>query len=171
MIRARRFAMEEAESLAAKARKANTSLKVTFADRPDLRVILPTRFSWITFGNVPPGSAPQAARMSNVAGVEFAGQEFMDAVFQLKPDETGAALNAPQTVAYVIRVTEFYPTHTVLWKLFEVDDYSKYAPAGQADNWQIQQAWLDEIKRSAGFKLTPGRKLDQLPDRLAREED
>jgi hypothetical protein len=171
MIPARKLALQEAESLAAEARKNKKFLKQAFADRPDLHVILPPPFSWITFGNVPLGSAPNAARVSAVEGVDMAGDDFMRAVFRLEPGQTGAGMNAPQTVAYVIRLTELNPSQEVLWKQFEVDDFSKYAPAAEGDRLQTARAWLDEIKSSAGFELAPGRKFDRMVDAEPRGEE
>jgi len=151
-IQARSLAMTEADKLAGEARKSNTFLKQTFADRPDLRVIYPEPFSWMTFGNVPLGSAPSAARLSSVPGIDMPGQEFMRAVFDLQPHQVGTAFNAPKTAAYVVRVTELSPPEGALWAQFEVDDFSKYAPVAQEDQRQIFTAWLDEIKAAVGFK-------------------
>ena len=152
MVQGRGLAVKGAEALADEARKANKPLKQVLADRPDLRVVMPSPFSWVTFGNVALGSAPNAARISSVAGVDMAGNDFMRAVFHLEPGQIGVALNAPQTVAYVIRLESFSPSHEVLWKQFEVDDFSKYAPAALTDQRQIHHAWMDEIKTSAGLQ-------------------
>jgi hypothetical protein len=152
MIRARSLAVKDADALAAAARKAKKPLKQALADRPDIRVVMPPAFSWITFGNVPLGSAPNAARISSVAGVNFAGEEFMRTVFHLEPSQIGVAMNAPKTMAYVIRLNELSPSQEVLWKQFEVDDFSKYAPAAATDQRQVVHAWLDEIKTSAGLE-------------------
>jgi hypothetical protein len=151
-IQARSLAMTEADKLAGEARKSDKFLKQTFADRPDLRVIFPEPFSWMTFGNVPLGSAPSAARLSAVPGIDMPGQEFMRAVFDLQPRQVGTAFNAPKTAAYLVRVTELNPPQGALWAQFEVDDFSKYAPVAQEDQRQIFTAWLDEIKAAAGFK-------------------
>ena len=152
MVQGRGLAVKGAEALADEARKANKPLKQVLADRPDLRVVMPSPFSWVTFGNVALGSAPNAARISSVAGVDMAGNDFMRAVFHLEPGQIGVAMNAPQTVAYVIRLESFSPSHEVLWKQFEVDDFSKYAPAALTDQRQIHHAWMDEIKTSAGLQ-------------------
>ena len=51
---------------------------------------VPPAFSWLTFGQVPLGSAPSAVRLSEVAGVASAGTEFMRTVFchfALHPDQ------------------------------------------------------------------------------------
>jgi len=161
LIKARPLALEAAKTLAAEAQKAGKPMKQAFADRTDVRVVAPPAFSWITFGSVPLGSAPQAARLSEVEGVDRAGEAFMETVFrQLEPGEAGAALNAPQTAAYAIRLIAFSPTRDVLWKQFEVDDFSKYAPAAEADQRRIMQAWLDELKTTSGLKWN--RKADRI---------
>jgi hypothetical protein len=169
MIQARPLAMKAAESLAADARKAKEPLRRAFAGRPDLHVVLPPPFSWITFGNVPLGSAPNAARISAVTDVDFAGDEFMRTVFRLEPGQTGVALNAPKTVAYVIRLTGLSPSQKVLWSEFEVDDFSKYAPAAAEDQRQIARAWLNEIKASANMEWK--RKPDRMMESGPREDE
>ncbi len=158
---ARNLALKQAEATADEARKEKKHLKQVFSDR---QVIMPPPFSWITFGNVPMGSAPNAARISNVTGVDFAGDDFMRATFRLKPGEVGVAFNEPKTVAYVIRLTAFDPSQDVLWKEFEVDDFNKYAPAAQSDRRQMMQGWLEEVKKSAGFKLAPDYKFDRVSE-------
>ena len=147
MIRARSLALKEADALAAEARQAQKPLKQAVAARPDLRVIMPPAFSWVTFGNMPLGSAPRAARISNVVGVDMAGEEFMRTVFHLEPGQIGVAMNAPKTMAYLIRLDEVKPSQEVLWKEFEVDDFSKYAPAALSDQRQIVGAWLGRRSR------------------------
>lgn len=169
MIQARKLALEKANSLAAEAAKSGKSLKEAFENDPNLPVITPPAFSWLTFGNVALGSAPGALRISNVTGVDMAGEDFMRTVFHLKPEEVGAAFNSPQTVAYVVRLNDFTPSRDVLWKQFEVDDFSKYAPAAQPDRQKLVQAWFDEIKASADVKWN--RKADQTSDSGPRGED
>ena len=150
LIRARPLGLKAAESLAAEARKAKKSLKQAFAGRPDLQVVMPPPFSWITFGNVPLGSAPNAARISEVSGVDYAGEEFMQTVFHLEPGQIGVALNAPQNVAYVIQLTDLSPSHDVLWKQFEVDDFSKYAPAARKiSSGSSAPGWTRSSRRPA----------------------
>jgi hypothetical protein len=132
--------------------KSKKTLKEAFAGQPDMPVVVPGAFSWMTFGNVPLGTAPEGARISEVAGVEYAGNDFMRTVFRLSPDQIGASLNGPKTVAYVIRLINLTPSPEVLQKEFEIDDFSKYAPVAMADQREIVRAWLEEIKTSAGLK-------------------
>ncbi len=160
MIEARKPATDEAKHLADEGRKSKGSLKQTFVNRPDLPVVTPPPFSWLTFGQVPTGSSREV-RMSRVPGVDLAGETFMETVFSLKPGQIGVAFNAPQTVAYVIRVTGIAPSPEALWTQFKVDDFSTYQPALAGAQRQIDAAWLKEIKASAGFKWTEAYKTAQ----------
>jgi hypothetical protein len=157
MIHARDDAMKQAKLLAQEATKANKPLKQVFADRPEWRVVLPPKFSWMTFGNVATLEPPSFASLSSVADVEMAGEEFMRAVFALEsPGQVAAAFNAPKTIVYVVRLTSFSPAFEVRKADFETTDFSKYAAVGRADQRQIHQAWLKAIQTSAGFEWTPG---------------
>ena len=114
MIQARKLAMAQAESLAKEAEKAaGKSLKQTFAAQPELHVISPPPFSWMTFGNVAL-TGPQEPRRSSIEGIEMPGQDFMRTVFHLQPEQVAAAFNEPQTIAYVVRLAEFTPSYKVL---------------------------------------------------------
>lgn len=150
-IQARTPAMEAADKLAGEARKAKKTLKA-FAEEKNLHAVLPSPFSWMTFGNVPRGSAPNAVRLSQVDGIDVAGEDFMRTVFRLQPGEIGVAFNGPKTIAYVVQLTKFTPSEEVLWKEFEVDDFSKYAPAAMQDQQKLMRDWLKEIETSAGLK-------------------
>jgi hypothetical protein len=172
MVHGRPLAVKAADALAAEVRKANKPLKKVLADRPDFHVAMPPVFSWITFGNVPLGSAPGAARISTVAGVDLPGEDFMRTVFHLEPGQVGVAMNAPQTVAYVIRLDQLTPSHEVLWELFKMDDFSKYASAAFGDQRQILQAWLNEVRTSAGleWKQKPEQMQESGPQQQQEEE-
>ncbi|MEN6407546.1 MAG: SurA N-terminal domain-containing protein [Thermoguttaceae bacterium] len=169
MVKARPLALQSAEKLAAEANKAKKSLKQAFSDQPDLRVLTPPAFSWMTSGAVAFGSAPGAARISEVSGVSMPGDAFMRVVFHLTPEQSGAAMNAPQSTAYVVRLVELAPSQRVLWEQFTVDDFGKYAPAAQTGQRQILQAWMNELKSSAGFEWK--RKPDQQQESGSHNDD
>ena len=169
MIHARPLALKAAESLAAEARKTKKLLKQAFADRPDLHVVLPPPFSWITFGNVPLGSAPNAARLSTVAGVDYAGEEFMRTVFHLESGQVGVALNAPQTVAYVVRLSSSAHRTKCSGSSSRSTTSASTPRPPQDDRQQIVRAWLDEIKSSAGVEWK--RKPDRMTESGPRGED
>jgi len=159
MVQARKDATNEAQRLAEKARKADRSLKETFANLPDIQVTLTAPFSWMTEGNVPRGSSRTLPRLSEPDGVEIPGPDFMRTVFRLKEGGIGVAMNHPKTIAYVIRIAEVKPSEKVLWPQFEVDDYGKYAAVGFGEQREMIRAWQKELKSAAG--LTWQRKADR----------
>jgi len=61
-------------------------------------------------------------------------------------------MNQPETEAYVIRMLETRPSDESLWASFETCPYRFYATAAIADQEQMQRAWVEAIKRSAGLK-------------------
>ncbi|MBU4270320.1 MAG: SurA N-terminal domain-containing protein [Planctomycetes bacterium] len=164
MIQARELAKKEAEALAAEAREADKPFARVFAGRPKLPVLTPPPFTWMTLGSVSLSFSRQP-EISAVEGVDIAGEEFMRTVFRLKPGEVGAAMNAPQTAAYAVRLIKYSPSYKVLWEQFKVDDFRKYSAVAQGDRNQMYQAWLNEIKTTAGFKWT-----DEHKKRLRTED-
>jgi len=151
IIRARRLATAEAERLAAAAREANQSLQAAFADRPELPVLEPEAFRWMTYGNIPPAFARVPPRLGEVRGIEYPGEDFMRTVFDLERGGIGVVMNQPQTIACVVRLVETTPPETVLWKMFLVDPYSRYAAIAAADQGRIYRAWHEGIARRAGL--------------------
>jgi hypothetical protein len=162
MIQARSRAKKAAESLANEANKAGKPLKQVLANRPDLRIVLPPKFSWMTVSQVALASMqrPQV-NISSIAGVPMVGEDFMATVFRLQPGQVGVAFNAPETKVYVVRPSEFTPSYEVRWSLFLADSFATYAPVGITDEGKIMQAWDEEIRKSAGFEWGPGRKVEQ----------
>ena len=161
MVQAREKATEAAEKLAAQAREADKPLSEVFAGRSDITVTKTPPFSWMTRGAVPAMSSPRPRpRLSEVKGVELAGVDFMRAVFDMQPGDIGVAINHPQTVAYVVRMVEDNPTENSLWEQFEIDPYDSYREMAGDDQYQTVQAWMDELKASAGLKWE-GIKPDQ----------
>ncbi len=153
MIDARKLALKEAESLAALARKDSKPLALVFAGRPKLHVLTPPPFTWMTGGSVSM-SYSQRAVVSNVEGINYAGDEFMRTVFDLEPGQVGAAMNAPETTAYVVQLNALYPSFKVLWNQFTAVDFRTYQSVGQGDRNRMVAAWLKEIKTDADFKWT-----------------
>jgi hypothetical protein len=161
-VQARSLAKKAAKSLADEANRVGKPLKEVLKNRPDLRVVLPPQFSWITISQVALTSTqrPQP-RLSPVAGVPMAGEDFMTTVFQLEPGQADVVFNNPQTLVYVVRPSEFTPSYEVRWKLFLYDSFPTYAAAGSPDERKVFQAWGEEIKESAGFEWGPGHRTEQ----------
>ena len=152
MSEARKLAKKAAETLAGECRKSGQSFEITFVERPELGVVSTRPFSWMTYGNVPLGTARTPARLSQVEGVDMAGPEFMRAVFQLKQGQVGVAMNHPETIAYVVRASEINPPRSTLWAQFQVDNFATYADVASADRGQMFQAWQDELRETAGLE-------------------
>lgn len=154
MDQARSLARNRAAQLAELARKTGRSLQEALAKEPGVTVLESGPFSWLTHGTISPRLFMQAPppRISDVPHVEAAGEEFMEAVFRLQPGETAVAFNRPQTVAYVVRVKSFEPSQEVLWKMFLAEPYADYSSVAVFDQQKIRSAWMEELKRSIGFR-------------------
>ena len=126
--------------------------------------MLPPKFSWMTFGHVALTSQ-QRARDQFGGGRADGRRRVHATVFRLEPGQVGVAFNAPQTVVYVVRPSEFTPSYEVRWRLFLHDDFGTYVPVGMQDQMPSFQAWLEEIKKSAGFEWGPGHKAEQASER------
>lgn len=161
MFQARDLAEKAAKALADEANKLGKPLKTVVASRPDLRVILPPEFSWLTESSVAnTATQPPQISLSTVAGVKMPGNSLMETVFGLEPGKTGVAFNAPKTMVYVVRPSEFTPSYEVRWRTFLADAFSTYSAAGRPDEAKVAQAWAEEIRKHAGFEWGPGRQIE-----------
>lgn len=152
LIEARTLASETAERMADEARKAKKPLAEVFAARKDLKVVTPEPFSWLTYGSVPVWLRRLPPRLSEVAGIEAAGSDFMQAVFALKAGEIGPAVNQPKTTVYLVRLAEYLPSESVLWEMFVADDYGSYANVARYDQGVANRIWIDALKAEAGLQ-------------------
>jgi len=155
---------EEAEALWAEAGKA---FRDAFADEPGMVVTESESFSWVTYGTylarwspVPPRISEIKARTENPgAGEEpqrdavvMPGNDFMREVFSLEVGEIGVAMNQPETVAYVVRVTEVNPLPEVLWRIFRTAAYDEYFRVATDDMAKVREAWLSGMESAVGFQ-------------------
>ena len=150
MFHARDKAVTQARQYAKQVKAASKNMKDLFADDQDLPVTQTEPFTWLTGGNVPSGMGQ--LRISEVKGVEMAGEEFMRTVYSLAPGETGVALNAPKTVAYVIQVIETTPSRLVLQKDFmtRVKSYDRFRAAASGELTDERKRWLDSLYEKYG---------------------
>ncbi len=150
MFHARDKAVAQARQYAKQVKAASKNMKDLFADDKDLPVTQTEPFTWLTGGNVP--SNMGQLRISDVKGVEMAGEEFMRTAYSLEPGEAGAALNAPKTVAYVIQVIETTPSRLVLQKDFmtRVKSYDRFRAAASGDLTDERKRWLDSLYEKYG---------------------
>ena len=152
LFHARDLAAQEAERLAAEARKAGKPLAEVFAGRKELQILAPAPFTWLTFGNVPVWFRMRPPQYSQVAGIPGAGEDFMRAVFALKPGEIGLAADRPKSTVYVVRLVEYSPSESVLWDMFLADDYRGYAMVARYDQMVAGSRWREHIRSEAGLK-------------------
>jgi hypothetical protein len=152
LSQARALALKQAESMVETASKTGATLKGSFPDLPEDRIISPPPSSMLTEGSVPRGSSPQPPRLSEVEGVPLVGLEFMHAVFNLDINQIGVAMNMPKTVVYVVQLIKYSPPQDVLWQIFLAEDFSKYSAVAAIDLQKDQIAWLESLKTAAGLK-------------------
>jgi hypothetical protein len=159
MIEARQLALSKARSVAAEARSTNTSLtEMEVLGRKGLKV---APFTWITQANL-------FSRMtaSEVEGVERPGEEFRRTVYNTKAGDVAVAMNAPQTICYVIRVTDVdyvlggakQDDVAIVRRDFYADPFRTYQQIAQAEQMGQIQDWLKALRAEAGVKwLRPPR--------------
>jgi hypothetical protein len=161
MIEARKPAMAKAKEEAAQAAKLKQTLKETFHNVPGNPVTTVGPFSWLT---QPLGQPMGQPKLTEVSGVDQAGNDFMKAVFALQPGETGVAVNEPQTVYYVAQVESQEPPvddlrQEFLTKMASDTAWVPYAAVGAEENSGVGPAWLKQVKNEYGFQLAPGQTL------------
>jgi len=144
---ARVEARKLAEELAGRARASSQSLAEQFPDRDVTRT---NAFAWYET-DLSGGFNPQPTptRISRVDGVEDAGPEFMQTVFGLDIDQVGTAMNHPESICYVIRVTSQTPTRSQLYDAFMVDNFQTYMQFAQGDVMQNGREALQSLLADA----------------------
>lgn len=103
MQRALELAKQEAAKLAEKITDGKT-LKDVIDEKQADSIVETSEFSWLTQGATPMSFEPPSISM--VFGIDSPGPEFMESVFALKDGNSASvAVNTPETVVYVVRIT------------------------------------------------------------------
>jgi len=124
--------------------KSDESLKQKFADTKQV-VISPDPFSWMTTGFNPGGAGTPA--LSDVAGVENAGQEFMKEVFSLKTGEVGVAMNMSKSKVYIFRLVSESPPVDLLKQLFLTNGNSPEVQyIAYVESISLLRAWYTNLE-------------------------
>ncbi len=161
MIEARKLALAEAKTYADDANKRRSTLKEIFQNRANLAPKEVGPFPWLTLSSVPFGESMQpVTRLTQVTGVEMAGDEFMRAVFDTEVGSTTVAMNQPQTIAYVVQVQKFDPTEDVFRQKFQTYETQAVnspnrdiaALAAQRATNRVVIAKVMAIEEELGFK-------------------
>ena len=152
LVEAREPARKRAEELAEQARKSGKPLTELSFDNQPGKALAP--FSWMTAGNM-----FMPAQQSTVDGVEHAGEEFMQTVFDLKPGELGVAFDDPQSTVYVIRLTSATvgfgsrpPEDSMVRSLFMTSSYNQYQQVADADYAEIYQDWIRRVSEDVDLE-------------------
>ncbi|HUG66954.1 MAG TPA: hypothetical protein VMM76_04330 [Pirellulaceae bacterium] len=140
------IAKAEAEKLAKQA-AGDKPLGESLSTHDDLEIIQPAPFSWMSTGSTPFGGAG-APTLSQVEGVEAAGNEFMRSVFSLKKSEVGIAVDQPEAIVYVVRIAAETPSDEMLKEQFlssgVTPEMSQIAFVEIEDVWQDWYKNLEE---------------------------
>ncbi|MEX2141954.1 MAG: hypothetical protein WD894_21995 [Pirellulales bacterium] len=155
-IQARDVAKRQAEQYAKTVRQAKQPMKEVFAQDKDLPVTEVGPFSWLTRPNVPMDMMQQLPQVHypEIAGVLNPSAEFMEATFDLAPDEVGVAFNHPKSIVYVIQPVSFTPSDTVLEQEFmvRIRDYDRYRAAGGVAFAEAQENWMESLFAEYGVR-------------------
>ncbi|MBI2481642.1 MAG: hypothetical protein HYV60_24255, partial [Planctomycetia bacterium] len=140
------IAKAEAEKLAKEA-SADKPLGESLSAHDGLEIIQPAAFSWMSTGSTPFGGAG-APTLSQVEGVEAAGNEFMRSVFSLKKGEVGIAVDQPEAMVYVVRIAAETPSDEMLREQFLASgvtpEMSQIAFVEIEDVWQD---WYNDLEK------------------------
>jgi hypothetical protein len=134
---ARELAREDAQRKAQEVARA-ASMKDLYGEA----VITVGPFTWMRSLAVPTGFGQQVVP-SEVPDIEKPGDEFMRSVFSLEKGETGVAINAPESVVYVVRVVEQTPTYQELRERFfrSRPNTSDIQSIGENERYALMADW------------------------------
>jgi hypothetical protein len=119
MVEARKLALAQAKEYADEANKQKAKLDEIFRLQPNVHVSTVGPFTWMSAPAVAlDPTQPSPPRLTNVSGVDMAGEAFMRTVFRLDVGSTSVAMNQPETVAYVIQAISFAPSEEDFHRAF-----------------------------------------------------
>lgn len=149
LMEARPLAKKRAEAIAAAA--AGKDLAAAIAGQEGAEVTKVGPFTWLTRGTAPFGSAPV---ISQPAGVQMAGNEFMEAVFGLEPGGTATAFNEPKTICYCIRLVAYEPDESLLQERFTdvSTDPRRLAMLADDETRDVRERWMAAIEKRYGVE-------------------
>jgi hypothetical protein len=149
LMEARPLAKKRAEGIAATA--VGKELTAAIAGQEGMEVTKVGPFTWLTRGTAPFGSAPM---ISQPAGVQMAGNEFMEAVFGLEPGGTATAFNEPKTICYGIRLVAYEPEEAVLQERFAdvSTDPRRLATLADDETREVRDLWMAGIEKRFGVE-------------------
>jgi len=152
LIKARPLALKKANEEAAKVQAEKKTLAEFFGKDKADEIKTAGPFSWMTIGDVPMDPMSNVPRLSEVPGVNRAGESFMAAVFKLQPGQASAALNQPEDTAYVIRMVDYDKPLEEVEKEFASADFRRYSAVARPDQTAMFTTWMDNLETEARVK-------------------
>ena len=157
MEKALDVAKANADELVTQVNKQNVSLNAFFESDPDRQVVLSDPFTWMSGGGLPAGSQQQL-RLTSISGVELAGNDFMRSVFALEVGEVCSAVNADESIVYLVRLaSEEQPDPVRMERFYNTGTTSEIRQLANFELGDIGRRWSKQVGDEVGidWKRTP----------------
>jgi hypothetical protein len=150
IVEGRGLARKKAEELAARARTEKQSFEMLLGGNTLLKAAKIAPFTWLSTG---PNGQPV---LSQPEGVQMPGEDFMEAVFGLEPEQTTVAFNEPRTVCYAIRLDAVEPPAAELREKFleAKSDPRRIGAVAQGEFSRSFGDWLTGLEKRYGLTWT-----------------
>ena len=150
IVEGRGLARKKAEELAARARTEKQSFEMLLGGNTALKAAKIAPFTWLSTG---PNGQPV---LSQPEGVQMPGEDFMEAVFGLEPEQTTVAFNKPRTVCYAIRLDALEPPAAELREKFleAKSDPRRIGAVAQGEFSRSFGDWLTGLEKRYGLTWT-----------------
>jgi hypothetical protein len=150
IVEGRGLARKKAEELAARARTEKQSFEMLLGGNTALKAAKIAPFTWLSTG---PNGQPV---LSQPEGVQMPGEDFMEAVFGLEPEQTTVAFNEPRTVCYAIRLDAVEPPAAELREKFleAKSDPRRIGAVAQGEFSRSFGDWLTGLEKRYGLTWT-----------------
>ena len=150
IVEGRGLARKKAEELAARARTEKQSFEMLLGGNTALKAAKIVPFTWLSTG---PNGQPV---LSQPEGVQMPGEDFMEAVFGLEPEQTAVAFNEPRTVCYAIRLDAVEPPAAELREKFleAKSDPRRIGAVAQGEFSRSFGDWLTGLEKRYGLTWT-----------------
>ncbi|QDS98540.1 hypothetical protein [Adhaeretor mobilis] len=149
---AMKLAEAKADELAAAYEKSEETF-FEFFDSKKIAVETTDPFAWLTFQPNTAGRRPPV--ISEVPGIENAGEEFMETVFSLKDEKAAATMNHDHSAAYVVKIHGRERTQDQLRSMYLIEANSWLGQNSmlQADRQKFTSSVQERIKERIGFEF------------------
>ena len=150
IVEGRGLARKKAEELAARARTEKQSFEMLLGGNTALKASKIAPFTWLSTG------ANGQPVLSQPEGVQMPGEDFMEAVFGLEPEQTAVAFNEPRTVCYAIRLESLEPPAAELREKFleAKSDPRRIGAVAQGEFSRSFGDWLTGLEKRYGLTWT-----------------